>query len=142
MRAWVVLVAALAGPGALAACGGGLEDFRDDLRPLEERANEQLSVTSGLLRSRRVGNRTDARDVRAQAAKLSATYEEIAALEPPDEYSEPFAEYVSANSAAVRDLRRYAAELEAGDLRGMRQASKSVLADLSRAQIASLQWNE
>jgi hypothetical protein len=136
-------LAALAALAALAGCGDDeLEKFRDDLRPLEQRAEEQRSMTSGLLRSVRLGSRADARGVRAQAATLSVTYDEIAAVEPPDDYAEAFAEYVQANRASVRDLRRLAAEVEAGDLRGVRQASDSVLSDLSRARTSSLKWVE
>lgn len=133
---------ALAALAVLAGCGDELEEFRDDLRPLEERAEEQRTATSGLLRSARLGSRADARRVRAEAAKLSATYEEIAAIEPPDEYSEPFADYVHANRATVRDLRGFATELESGSLDGVRRETKRVLADLSRAQTASLKWLE
>jgi hypothetical protein len=140
VRTLLVVVAALA---TLAGCGDDeAEEFRQDLRPLEQRAEEQQSVTSGLLRSVRLGSRADARELRAQAAQLSATYDEIAEVEPPDDYAEPFAEYVSANHSAVRDLRKLAAELEGGDLRGVRQASSRVLADLGRAQTSSLKWLE
>ena len=135
-------VVALVALVALAGCGDELEEFRDDLRPLEQRAEGQQSLASGLLRSLRLGSRADARGVRAQAEKLSTTYDEIAAVDPPDDYAEPFAEYVRANDASVRDLRQFADELELGDLRGMRKASRQVLADLSRAQTASLHWLE
>ena len=133
---------ALAALAALAGCADELEEFREDLRPLEQRAEEQRSEISGLLRSLRLGSRADARSVRARTAELSSTYDEIAALDPPDDYAEPFAEYVRANHATVRGLRRFASELESGDLRGLRQASSAVLADLSRAQTASLRWLE
>lgn len=139
MHTRVVALAALA---LFVGCGDELEEFRDDLRPLEQRAQQERSVTSGLLPSLRLGSLADARGVRAQALELSATYDEIAALEPPDDYSEPFADYVRANRATVRDLRQFAAELETGNLRGVRRASDRVLADLSRAQTASLQWLE
>ena len=134
---------ALAALAALAGCGSDeLEQFREDLRPLEQRAEEQRSVTSGLLRSVRLGSREEARGVREQADELSATYDGIAALDPPDDYVEPFGQYVRANQASVRDLRRLAEELEAGDAAGLRRASRRVLADLSRAHAASLHWLE
>ena len=134
--------AALVALAALAGCGDELEEFREDLQPLEQRAEAERSVTSELLQSLRLGSRADARSVRAQAAKLSATYDDIAALDPPQDYAEPFAEYVRANQASVRDLGRFANELESGDLRGLRRASRQILADLSRARTASLQWLE
>jgi hypothetical protein len=139
VRARIAVLAALA---ALAGCTDELDEFRGDLRPLEQRAEEQRSVVSGLLRSLRLSSRTDARGVRAQAADLSATYDEIATLDPPDDYAEPFAEYVEANRAVVRDLRRLAAELESGDLRGVRRASDRALGALSRAHTSSLRWLE
>ena len=139
MRAWLAAFAALA---ALAGCADELDEFRDDLRPLEERAEQQQSVISGLLRSVRLGSRSDARSVRAQTAKLSSTYDEIAALEPPDDYAEPFADYVEASRAVVSDLRRLASELESGDLRGLRQASGRTVAALSRAQTSGLRLLE
>lgn len=139
MRTSVVALVALA---ALAGCGDELEEFRQDLEPLEQRAEAERSVTSELLQSLRLGSRADARSVRAQAAKLSTTYDDIATLDPPDDYAEPFAAYVRANQASVRDLRRFADELETADLPGLRRASRQVLADLSRARTASLQWLE
>jgi hypothetical protein len=139
VRAGAVALVALV---TLAGCTDELEEFRDDLRPLEQRAEQQQSAISGLLRSLRLGSRADARSVSAQTAELSATYNEIAALEPPADYAEPFAAYVRANSAVVRELRGFAEELEAGDLPGLRRASSRVVADLSRARTASLQWLE
>jgi hypothetical protein len=133
---------ALAALAALAGCSDEREEFRDDLRPLEQRAEEEQSVTSGLLRSLQLGSREDARAVRAQAADLAAVYDEIAEIEPPGDYSEAFATYVSANRAAVEDLRRLAEEVEASDLDGVREASNRVLADLGRANTSSLKWLE
>lgn len=133
---------ALVALAALAGCGDELEKFRDDLRPLEQRAEGQRAVISGLLRSLQLGSRADAQGVREQAKDLSATYDQIAAIEPPDDYAEPFADYLGANRASVRDLHGFAEELEHGDLRGVRLASRRVLADLSRAHSASLQWLE
>ena len=139
MRAGLAVLAALA---ALAGCTDELEEFRDDLRPLEQRAEEQRSAVSGLLRSLELGSRADARGVRAQAAGLSATYDEVAALESPDDYAEPFAEYVEANRTLVRELRRIADELESGDLSGLRRASGRALDALARAQASSLRLLE
>ena len=139
MRTRVVALAALA---AFAGCTDELEEFREDLRPLEQRAEQQRSMISGLMRSLRLGSRADARGVRAQAAKLSVTYDEIAAIEPPDDYAEHFADYVQANREVVRDLRVFADELESGALRGLRRASRRALAALGRAQTASLQFLE
>ena len=132
----------LAALAALAGCTDELDEFRGDLRPLEQRAEEHRSVVSGLLRSLRLGSHADAQGVRAQAAELSATYDEIAGLDPPDDYAEPFAEDVEANRAVVRDLRRVAAELEGGALPGGRRASDRALGALSRAQTSSLRWRE
>ena len=139
MRARVAVLAALA---ALAGCTDELEEFRDDLRPLEQRAEEQRSVVSGLLRSLELGSRADAQGVRAQAADLSATYDEVAALEPPDDYAKPFADYVEANRALVRELRRFADELESGNLPGLRRASEGALDALAHAQTSGLRLLE
>lgn len=139
MRARIAVLAALA---ALAGCTDELDEFRGDLRPLEQRAEEQRSVVSGLLRSLELGSREDARGVREQAANLSATYDEIAELDPPDDYAKPFASYVEANRALVSDLDRFAAELESGDLRGLQQASDRALDALTSAQTSSLRWLE
>lgn len=139
MRAGIAVLAALA---ALTGCSDELDEFRGDLRPLEQRAEEQRSVVSGLLRSLRLGSQTDARGLRAQATELDATHDEIAALDPPDDYAEPFAEYVRANSALVRDLRRFADELNSGDLAGLRRASDRALEALSSAQTSSLRLLE
>ena len=139
MRARIAVLAALA---ALAGCTDELDEFRDDLRPLAQRAEEQRAVISGLLRSLKLGSQTDATGLRTQAAELAATHDEIAALEPPDDYADPFAEYVQANSALVGDLRRFADELESGDLPGLRRASERALDALTLAQTSSLRLLE
>jgi hypothetical protein len=137
---WVA-VAALAAL-ALAGCGDDLEEFRADLRPLEQRAAAQRAEISTELRSVRLGSKGDARALRAKNAQLRDAYDAIAELEPPDAYEEPFTAYVRANDRTVRDLEGFAGKLAAGDARALRRASRRVLADLARSQTARLQWLE
>jgi hypothetical protein len=139
-RTAVALALALA--LAVAGCADELEEFRDDLRPLEQRAASQRARISSTLRSVRLGSRPDARLLRQEAAALKDTYDEIAMLEPPDRYARPFAAYVRANDRAGHDLDRFAAELAAGDARGLRQASRRVVQNLGRSQSARLHWLE
>jgi len=127
---------------ALIGCGDALAEFRDDLRPLEQRSEQQRAELAAQLRSVRSGSRADARAVRASTAELSQTYDEIAALDPPADYEKPFAAYVRANGQLVRDLDRFADELAAGSERGLRQASRGVVAALGRSQSARLRWLE
>lgn len=139
-----LLATVAAGAAALApiACGDELEEFRDDLRPLERQAEAQRAVIAGKLRSVTLGRRADVRALRTEAAELARTYDEIATLEPPDAYADPFAAYVRANDRTVRALERFAGELAAGDTRGLRRASRLVVEDLSRSQSARLHWLE
>ena len=127
---------------ALAACGDDLDAFRDDLRPLEAAAARERGETAARLRSVKLGNARDARALRAHAADLADTYEEIEALEPPDDYEEPFTQYVRANDSLVRDLRRFADALAASDERGLRSASDALVDALGRSQSARLRWLE
>jgi hypothetical protein len=134
--------AAAAAALALVGCGDELAEFRDELHPLEQRAQQQQSVIANELRTLTLGSDSDARTLRTQTAELASTYDEIAALEPPDAYAEPFTEYVHANDKTVRGLEQFAAELAAGDTDGLRRASRLVVADLGRSQSARLRWLE
>ena len=99
-------------------------------------------MLSSQLRASRLGSRDDARTLRAGTAELSKTYDEIAALDPPHGYEKPFDAYVKANGRLVHDLNRFAHELGAGSERGLRQASRGVVAALGRSQSARLRWLE
>ena len=127
---------------ALGGCGNELDEFRDDLRPLEQRAAEQRSRISSALRSVRLGSNADARMLREQTNVLRAAYDAIATLEPPDDYERPFAAYAKANDQAVRHLGEFASELAEGDARGLRRATRRVVHDLGRSQSARLEWLE
>ena len=134
-------LAALALALAAFGCGGDeLREFRDDVRPLEERAENQRSVIAVELRTLTLGSQSDARALRELTAELAEIHEEIAALDPPGEYEEPFEAHVRANEKMVRGLRRFAAELAAGDARGLERASRLVIEDLGRSQSARLRW--
>jgi hypothetical protein len=127
---------------ALAGCGDPLDEFRDALRPLEQRAEQQRSAISTELRTATLGSNLDARALHRQAATLAKTHDEIAAVDAPAGYEKPFAAYVRANDRLVRDLNRYATELAAGRARGVRRASRHVVRDIGRSQSARLRWLE
>lgn len=127
---------------ALAGCGDELEQFRDDLRPLEAHAEDLRSRISGELRSLQLGSDAAARGLRVQTGELAATYEEIADLDAPEAYEKPFATYVRANAGLVGDLEEFAAELAAGDARGLRRAAGRVIEHLGQSQRARLRWLE
>ena len=141
-RRSAAVASAIAVALALGGCADDLEAFRDELRPLEDTAEEQRSEIAVRLRSLRLGSAEDARAVRHDTAELSETYDEIEALEPPDDYEEPFAAYVRANESLVRDLRRFADELAAGRAGGLRDASDAVVDALGKSQSARLRWLE
>ena len=126
----------------LAGCGDELDEFRDDLRPLEDRAAEQRAQISAELRSLTLGSSRDARELRAGTAELERTYEEIAEVDPPGDYEEPFAAYVRANDRTIRDLERFVDDVEAGDARGVRDAGNAVVHHLGKSQSARLRWLE
>ena len=125
-----------------AGCGDELDEFRDDLRPLEDRAAEQRAQISVELRSLTLGSSRDARELRAGTAELDRTYREIAQLTPPDDYEEPFAVYVRANDGTIRELERLVENVEASDARGVRDAGHAVVQHLGQSQSARLRWLE
>jgi hypothetical protein len=127
---------------ALSACGDELEEFRDDLHPLEERADERRSTIAVELRTLTLGSDSDARVLRAQTAALEEIFDEIAGLEPPDSYQEPFADYVRANDSMVRGLERFAAAAAAADAQELRRLGRRVVDELSQSQSARLRWLE
>lgn len=137
-----VAAGAAAAALALTGCGDALDEFRDDLRPLEQQAEQRRSALAAELRSVSLGSRRDARAVRAGTAGLSKTYAEIAALEPPDDYEKPFAAYVRANERLVRNLGRFADDLAAGDAHGLRRAGRGVVGALGESRSARLRWLE
>jgi hypothetical protein len=139
-----VRVAALAACAALVltACGDALAEFRDDLRPLEERASEQRSQIAVELRTATLGSRSDARELRARSAQLSEIFAEIAEIDPPDDYEKPFAAYVRANDMMVRGLEQFADDLVAGDPAGVRRSARRVVRQLGQSQRARLRWLE
>ena len=140
MRRAAAALAALA--LVVAGCGDDLEEFRGDLRPLEDRAQEQRAVIAAELRTATLGSRSDAEALRRDTAALAETFEEIEQLEPPGDYEEPFAAYVRANDEIVRNLDRFAAAVAAGRVGGLRTASRAVVADLGRSQSSRLRWLE
>jgi hypothetical protein len=125
-----------------AGCGDERDEFRDDLRPLEQRAQERRAVIATELRSARLGSRSDARGLREDISALGQIHEEIAALNAPADYAEPFAAYVRANDRAVRDLERFTRELVTRDVRGLRVATRRVVRQLGVSQSARLRWLE
>jgi hypothetical protein len=127
---------------ALVGCGDALDEFRDDLRPLEERALTARSVIAVELRTATLGSERDARSLRALNRTLADIFDEIARLDPPDGYDEPFAAYVRANARMVRGLERFAAALESGRARALRRLGRSVVQELGRSQRARLRWLE
>ena len=127
---------------ALGACADDLEQFRDDLRPLEETAAGQRAETAARLRSVKLGSTRDARALRVHATQLAETYADIEQLEPPDDYEDPFAAYVRANDQLVRDLRRFADALAAADEPELNDASDDLVAALGKSQSAKLRWLE
>src|SRR5687767_8482995 len=124
------------------ACSDELDEFRDDLRPLEDRAAQQRSAISAQLHSLTLGSRADVRELRAGSRELEKTYDEIAELSPPDSYERPFASYVQANDRTISGLERFAARVAAGDAAGVRRAGRAVVQELSRSQRARLRWLE
>jgi hypothetical protein len=98
-----------------AGCGDELEEFRnDELTPLERKAAEQRRDLAAVLQRVRIGNRRHAAAVRERIAALEATYDELAGLDPPDDYSDTYARYVRANERFVAEVRRFAAAVAAG----------------------------
>jgi hypothetical protein len=137
VRLWpAALLAAL----ALAGCGDELQEFRDDLRPLEQRAEGQRSEVGSELRATRAG--IDSPPLRADTAALEATYDEIASLDAPSEYEKPFAAYVRANTRTVQGLKRYARALAAGNIRTLKRVARDVVRDLGESQTSRLHWLE
>lgn len=137
-----VVAGAVVAAVVLSACGDEREEFRNDLRPLEERAAEQRAAISSELRSLTLGSSRDARALRAGAAELEQTYAEIAQLDAPDDYARPFESYVRANRRTVRELNRFVDEVAAGDAAGVRSAGRAVVQHLGESQSARLRWLE
>jgi hypothetical protein len=127
---------------ALVGCGDERERFRNDLRPLEERAESQRVRISAELRALRLGRAATARELRVDTAALERINAEIAQLEPPDDYEEPFETYVRANKRTVSGLERLADRVAAGDARGVRMAGRAVADGLGQSQSARLRWLE
>lgn len=104
-----------------AGCGTSDEEFRkQELRPLEQRVEEQRGQIAATLKVVQLRNRRHARALRKQIDTLAATYRRIAALDAPDdEAREQLQRYDRASAGLIAQLRRFADALAAGDRRAL-----------------------
>jgi len=127
----------------LVGCGDELADFRrNELRPLEQRADEQKAQLSTTLRTARLGDRGDARALEQQSRGLEATFAELERLEPPGEFEETYARYVAANRKFLAELRTFIDALKEGNEQALRPASRRAQEAVGAAQRAILPLKE
>jgi hypothetical protein len=100
-----------------AGCGGPDERtvFRTErLRPLEVRVERERAAVARIVETAQLGNRSDARQIRAAVDRLAGTAGRARALHPPSGAARPLAGYAGAIDGLARELRSYAAALAAG----------------------------
>ena len=115
MRARWPVAAALAAV-MLAGCGGpsAEEEFRADLRPLQERIERDKAQISSQLQVARLGRADDAELVGALVERLRTDVNELGRLEAPESLGGLFREYVVAHRHLIASLERFG-RLLAGD---------------------------
>jgi hypothetical protein len=123
---------------ALAAgCGDELADFRkNELRPLEQRADEQKARLSATLKTVQLGDASDAELLGSQVGPLEETYGELAKLDPPDDFEKTYGDYRAANAAFIAELRKFIAALRARDEAALERASERAQEAVGAAQRA------
>ena len=108
-----------------AGCTDEVAEFRnEELRPLEDRANQQKARLAATLRIVDAGDRRDARRVASELRPLRETFGELARLDPPEEVADDYERFVEANAELLRRMRQFTTALRRGDRREMLIASE------------------
>jgi hypothetical protein len=119
----VALCLALAAPG----CGkSAVQQFADQLKPLEQQVAVGKAQLSSTLSTVRLRNRDDARVLRHEIRGLGVVQAQIARLGAPGEVKVPFAGYTSASAGQIAVLNRFVAALVAGDRAGLTALGQQV----------------
>jgi hypothetical protein len=98
-----------------AGCGkSAIQQFTDNLKPLEKQVADQKAQLAATLRTVRLRNHGDAQLLRREIQALGVTNGKIARLKGPSEVKTPLARLAGASAAQVGALNSFAAALESG----------------------------